>query len=230
MARTLTSCFSPEHALTRPARTMIEPHRGSPEFMVLHTLRCLGFASAQRVGAILEALAPIDVEDHLLSLATQGLVNHHPGEFGGWGVTDAGKMADAEQVLVELEQTGARDHVRAAYGDFVDLNQRALDIFGAWQLRTGGTTTSLNDHTDRAYDSRVLEQLAVLDAEARPLCARLSAHLYRFSHYRPRLASALARARSGDLDQVTDSLDSYHTVWFQLHEDLLVTLGTGREW
>jgi hypothetical protein len=28
---------------------------------------------------------------------------------------------------------------------------------------------------------------------------------------------------------VADTLDSYHTVWFQLHEDLLVTLGISRE-
>jgi hypothetical protein len=36
------------------------------------------------------------------------------------------------------------------------------------------------------------------------------------------------RAKSGALDYVTDSTASYHSVWFQLHEDLLVTLGIPR--
>jgi hypothetical protein len=43
-----------------------------------------------------------------------------------------------------------------------------------------------------------------------------------------RLTDALARARSGALDYETDSTASYHTVWFQLHEDLLATIGIPR--
>jgi hypothetical protein len=75
----------------------------------------------------------------------------------------------------------------------------------------------------------VLERLIALDADAQALCARLGAVLQRFSHHGPRLAAALARARSGELDLITDSLDSYHSVWFQLHEDLLVTLTISRD-
>jgi hypothetical protein len=32
----------------------------------------------------------------------------------------------------------------------------------------------------------------------------------------------------GALDYVADNLESYHSVWFQLHEDLLATLGIPR--
>ena len=52
--------------------------------------------------------------------------------------------------------------------------------------------------------------------------------MLRFQRYRVRLTDALARARSGALEYVTDDLASYHTVWFQLHEDLLATLGIPR--
>ena len=53
--------------------------------------------------------------------------------------------------------------------------------------------------------------------------------LMRFGLYGTRLTAALERALAGNTAYVTDTLDSYHTVWFQLHEDLLVTLGISRE-
>ena len=34
---------------------------------------------------------------------------------------------------------------------------------------------------------------------------------------------------AGDVTSVADTLDSYHSVWFQLHDDLLVTLDVSRE-
>ena len=40
---------------------------------------------------------------------------------------------------------------------------------------------------------------------------------------------ALDRIRGGDLDWFTKPMiDSYHTVWFELHENLLATLGIQR--
>ena len=47
----------------------------------------------------------------------------------------------------------------------------------------------------------------------------------RFGLYRHRLSGALARAASGRLEYVADSIASYHAVWAELHEDLLATLG-----
>ncbi|MFA9429141.1 transcriptional regulator [Egicoccus sp. AB-alg2] len=208
---------------------MIEPHPTPPDLLVLHTLRCIGFASVQRVEAALAGLTDADVEEELLSLAAQGLVTHERGEFGGWGLTDAGKAADTERIGDELDVAGGRGEVQVAYVDFLDLNPRALDLCGAWQVRGVDGSVVLNDHTDAEYDNSVLARLADLDAEAQHVCARLGARLQRFSRYGPRLARALERAGAGDVAQITDSLDSYHTVWFQLHEDLLATLGIARD-
>jgi hypothetical protein len=52
--------------------------------------------------------------------------------------------------------------------------------------------------------------------------------LPRFGRYRARLGDALVMARSGRTEYVTDDFEAYHTVWFQLHEDLLATLGIPR--
>ncbi len=208
---------------------MIEPHRSDPDLLVLHTLRCIGFASVARLESTLVGLVPVDVEGRLLSLASQGLVTHTSGAFGGWGVTDEGRVADAEWIARELGVAGAQDGIEGAYRAFLPLNRRTLDICGDWQLRRHGSGTVLNDHSDDLYDRRVLARLREVDAHAQVVCDRLAARLHRFSTYGPRLATAVQRSSQGELDQVTDSLDSYHSVWFQLHEDLLVTLALARE-
>jgi hypothetical protein len=118
--------------------------------------------------------------------------------------------------------------VAAAYERFLALNPELLDLCGAWQIRSVEGVASANDHADPAYDARVLERLTDLDRRAEVACAELFAVMLRFRRYRVRLGDALARARSGALEYVTDSTASYHAVWFQLHEDLLATLGIPR--
>ena len=62
-----------------------------------------------------------------------------------------------------------------------------------------------------------------------PVVADLAEALGRFGGYGPRLAGALAKVQGGDVDWFTKpTIDSYHTVWFELHENLLATLGIER--
>jgi hypothetical protein len=203
------------------------PHRTSTDLLVLHTLRCIGFASLGRVAAAAGLPEP-DVESELIDLAVAGLVNHEAGEFGGWGLTEAGKAVDAERIAAELDAAGTRATVAKAYDGFLVLNPELLDLCTAWQLRSVDGVAAPNDHADPAYDARVLDRLTDLDRRAEAACADLASAMLRFRRYRVRLADALARARSGALEYVTDDLASYHAVWFQLHEDLLVTLGIPR--
>jgi hypothetical protein len=61
------------------------------------------------------------------------------------------------------------------------------------------------------------------------VCGTLGSQLARFSGYGPRLATAVDKVEKGDTDWFTKPLiDSYHTVWFELHEDLLATLAIER--
>jgi len=203
------------------------PHQTSTELLVLHALRCIGFSGPARVAAA-TGLAESDAESELIDLAVAGLVTHTSGEFGGWGLTEAGRTVDAARIADELDGSGTRSAVSKAYDEFLPLNQDLLYLCTAWQMRTVDGVITPNDHTDATYDGRVLERFAEFDQRADPVCADLTGALPRFSRYRIRLSDALIRAREGALDYVADNLESYHTVWFQLHEDLLATLGIPR--
>ena len=89
-----------------------------------------------------------------------------------------------------------------------------------------------SDLLDSASEGATVNQgqsLMRIDDTAQGICDELGKRLARFQVYRVRLSDALGRALTGERDYVADNLDSYHTVWFQFHEDLLVTLGISRD-
>jgi hypothetical protein len=119
--------------------------------------------------------------------------------------------------------------VDEAYQRFLVLNPELLAVCTAWQLRPESDAQVPNDHSDPGYDAGVVERLAAVDAGVQPLIDELTGHLVRYGGYGPRLAAALGRVRAGEREWVTRPLiDSYHTVWMELHEDLLSTLGIER--
>ena len=188
------------------------PHHTGNELLVLHCLRCIGFVSHPRIVAA-AGLSESEVDERLADLVAAGLVTHDPGEFGGWGLSEAGRAADAERITEELATSGTRAAITRAYDDFLVLNPELIELCTAWLLRP---------------DPKVLDLLTDFDQRADAVLADLSSALYRFKRYRVRLADALARARAGQHDHVATDLESYHNVWFQLHEDLLATLGLPR--
>ncbi|MEW1797978.1 MULTISPECIES: transcriptional regulator [Streptomyces] len=204
-----------------------ETRTTGPGLLVLHALRCTGATGPDRL-RLVTGLDAFDVESELIDLGAAGLVTRTAGPMPGWWLTDAGRAADAERITDELESAAARAAVTAAYERFLVLNPELLDLCRAWQLRTVDGVVSANNHRDAAYDARVLDRFADLDRRAATVCAELSAALPRFGRYRARFAGALERAGSGALEYVTDSTASYHTIWAELHEDLLATLGIPR--
>jgi hypothetical protein len=203
--------------VTRPGTPGPPPHATARDLLVLHALRCIGFAGAARVSEAAGLPEP-DVESELIDLAVAGLVTHVKGEFGGWGLTGPGRAADAKRIAAELDASGARRAVTEAFDDFLFLNPLMLDLCTAWQMRP----------SDGSHDSRMLDLLIGFDRRAEAVLDELSAVLLRFRRYRVRLTTALTLAKAGELHYVVDDLASYHTVWFQLHEDLLATLGLER--
>jgi len=128
-------------------------------------------------------------------------------------------------VAAELDAAGARSHIADAYERFLSLNGEVRSLCTEWQLRDD----ALNDHADLAYDDQVIDRLVALHDRARPVCVDLAGQIERFSPYGDRLGAALDRVVGGDGEWFTQPLiDSYHTVWFELHEDLLATLGIDR--
>ena len=87
----------------------------------------------------------------------------------------------------------------------------------------------LNDHADPTYDTAVLERLTALNTQLAAVLTPLAAALERYSNYRRRFDVALERLSAGELSYFTKPVvSSYHTVWFELHEDLLATLNLNR--
>ncbi len=122
--------------------------------------------------------------------------------------------------------TPAEDVVHAAYARFGPLNRSLIQICNDWQVRTGGVP---NDHRDPVYDWSVIDRLVAHDQQSGPVVASLGRQVSRFAQYRERLRGARRHVEAEEHDWLlSPRIDSYHTVWMQLHEDLLLGLGVQR--
>ena len=203
-------------------------HPSDRALQVLHTVRLKGFADAAPVAAASGILVD-DVLAELERARDEGLVTRREGRISGWSLTPDGRARVAEQVHAELEAAGARPAVEHAYRGFLTVNKDLLGVCTDWQLRVVNGQQVTNDHGDAEYDERVVKRLREIDDAVQPLCDELGGALDRFGRYGPRLSTALTKVEAGEADWFTKPLiDSYHTVWFELHEDLLSTLGIER--
>jgi hypothetical protein len=202
----------------------------SPELLTLHAVRVSGMADAGAV-ARRTGLARDLVEDLLLDDEARGWVGRVAfADLAGWSLTDAGRAEDERRLAEELDRTGARPAVDRAHETFARLNERFLSTLTRWQIRPQPwDRLAANDHDDPVWDGRVLDELASFRRRLGPLCAELTTVLDRFAGYDDRFTAALGQAEAGRLTWVDGvGVDSCHTVWIQLHEDLLATLGLQR--
>ena len=205
-------------------------HTSDVELLVLHAVRLRGMATAAAAAARF-GLDRHEVGELLEDFAAYGWVRHD--EFagtGGWSLTAAGRAQDERRLRAELELTGATAVVQAVHAAFVPLNARFQGVVTRWQIRPlPGDPLAANDHTDVRWDDRVVEQLGAIGRRVTALDAELSSVLGRFDGYARRYAHAAAAARRGERRWVDGlEVDSCHRVWFELHEDLLATLGLER--
>lgn len=195
---------------------------------VLHTLRLRSVADLE-VLAMRTRLDPSDLLVVLDGLGDAGFVRRHDGILAGWSLTATGR-AEGERLLAEqLDAVGARTSLGHGYEQFLGLNTELLSICSDWQVVRRGGQEVVNDHSDPVYDRAVLVRLALIDRAVQPVTRRMATALDRFSTYGTRLGEARRRIESGRTEWFTKpTIDSYHTVWFELHEDLLATLGRRR--
>lgn len=133
------------------------------------------------------------------------------------------RLAD---LVAEERSTVDRDALAELYHEFDAHNCELKSVVSDWQMRDGQP----NDHSDAAYDGSVLERLTRLDEGFRPLVARIVAQAPRLAPYAQRFGNALERIQAGDTSYVARPItDSYHTVWFEFHEELIGLLGLSRE-
>jgi hypothetical protein len=120
--------------------------------------------------------------------------------------------------------------VTEGYARFERINRELLRLFTEWQMVPVGKETMPNDHSDPEYDDRIIDRLGALHERAERPLQELSALEPRLGEYMRRLDAAYDKTLAGEHDFVSGAkVDSYHTVWFELHEDLLRMLGRERE-
>lgn len=204
------------------------PHSSEPATLVLHALRLKGFADTDVVAAH-AGVALADVAGHLEKFAAGGLAVRREGRITGWSLTPQGRKHHHELMGGEVDAAACRDLVHDAYRDFLAINNDMLTVCTDWQMRTVDGEPVINDHGDAVYDKDVISRLRGVDDRVQPVCVQLAGALERFAGYGGRLTSALEKVEAGDTEWFTKPvIDSYHTVWFELHEDLLCTLGIER--
>jgi pyruvate,orthophosphate dikinase len=206
---------------SRQSPAPVVPVAGISELALLRLVGLKGRASVDILAESL-SLSSDEVVASYAPLCEERLCTNSSGILR---LTPAGR--DRVTVLLANERADAdRAAVIALYEDFCVFNAELKQIMTAWQLKSDGAP---NDHRDAHYDSAVLERLLDLHGRTGPLMQRLVHLSPRLAAYAVRLARASARIAAGDQAYVARVIvDSYHTVWFELHDDLMSLAGLTR--
>ena len=187
----------------------------TPVDELLHTLRIKGLATPEALAAVL-GLSTAEVAAGLERLAAGGLVlERAAGKRPGWAILPAGREQHAAALAAAAAPAVAL--LALVYERFLDHNAPVKALCVHWQRTT--------DDADR-FD--LLDQLAELHEGALPVLAEAGTVAGRFGRYGERLTAALALAPEDPRYVVSPLVESYHQVWFECHEDFLLTLGRDR--
>jgi pyruvate,orthophosphate dikinase len=189
--------------------------------IVLQALRMKGQAVPEALAQSL-GIAGRDVMHVLQSARSRGWVTESKQNFR---MTGAGREELRERLEVER---AALDHdaLRLIYEEFHSINPDFKRLVTDWQIRGAAP----NAHDDGAYDAAIIQRLGTIESRLAPLLASLISLVPRLSHYPRRFDHALQRVVGGEHRWLArPNMDSYHTVWFELHEDLIGLLVLTRE-
>ncbi len=140
------------------------------------------------------------------------------------------RLSPDGRVRLDELLTDERRHVDSAalsavYGDFCAVNAEFKALVTDWQLKDA----QANTHEDTEYDAAVLARLDTVHQRVTPIIAAAAAQLPRLSRYSSKLQAALDKVHVGETIWLSRPLiDSYHTVWFELHEELILAAGLTR--
>lgn len=188
---------------------------------LLQTLRFKGRAQVGLVSAA-TGMSESEVRAHLRDLVADEYVLQNSDRYL---LSPAGR-----ELLNNLlnEERQALDGIAfgEAYERFVPINSEYKRLIHAWQVRDG----SPNNHEDPGYDQDIVDRVTALHGRFETLLQTLIDQAPRLARYRQRFSTALEKVRMGDTAWLTRPLiDSHHTVWFELHEDLIGLAGHTRQ-
>ncbi len=156
-----------------------------------------------------------DVEPVVVELLGDELLRAR-GDSGRLSLTVAGGAALAAAMVSATESVGLAE-IEVVYRDVLVVNREFLTAVSAWQSASASTT-----------GEGPIDVFGALVDRIGPVLTSLSSSMPRFAGYRPRFARALGRAADRPSWLDSPAVDSVHTVWFELHEHLLATVGRSR--
>jgi len=183
----------------------------------LHVLKIKGRASVDEVAASIGTDG--DRAAQLLNefAGEELVVERTGGRRPGWMLSPTGRARHEELLAEGIDESGKEDLAKA-YEDFLALNAMVKEIASRWQ--------SVTDDAGR-FD--LVEEIHEIHEDAVAALDEAGEVAPRFGRYGDRLTEALDRVPEDPRFMVSPSVDSYHTVWFEAHEDFLLTLGRTRE-
>jgi len=199
-----------------------------PKFLLLHTLRIRGSINIQELVDGLGSDTAV-VTGYLEDLEADALIQRQDQKIGGWILTPEGRAQGELMAAASLDASGERPFVNSIYRDFLQVNEDFLSLCADWGLGeiTGQEVSNCRNESCRGGE--FVDRLIELDGAVQLICEDLGRRLLRFGDYGLRFTVALERVVAGELDWFDRSMmDSYYTVWFELQENLLATLGIER--
>jgi pyruvate, orthophosphate dikinase len=190
----------------------------------LVTLRVKGFVKAATLAEVTQE------SSEAAEAALQGLTNDGLAESTKMGVRLTPKGIAAANDQFAREHTGLDSAwIHALYERFCVENDAYKKLVTDWQMREVDGARVINDHRDADYDAGLLGDLAALHPRIVQIVQELAARLPRIAGYNSRFERALQRVQNGEIRYMTAPIiDSYHTVWFELHQELINLSGTTR--
>lgn len=185
-------------------------------FAVLYRLRLKGRAEAARIAAATGS-DTASVQQVLEDLSERGLAVHRGGRVNGWLLTPQGRRECGEEVARRRGDFDAEVLTKL-------YDERFLALNGEFKALCVQSQEAL------AHHDTVLSRLEEVHRDASQLVQQFAVRLPWFpTAYSARLEAALARFRGGDRAALVQPFtDSYHDVWMELHEELLLLLDRRR--
>jgi hypothetical protein len=182
---------------------------------VLHAVRVKGVASPEAVATATASTAEQALAELRQLEAEDFVLQRQSRRRPGWVLTEAGHERHAVW-LAAAHDPEELAQVDRAYGGFLAVNAPVKAVFARWQAAPGAERIELVDTVERLHD------------RAAPSLAEAAVAVARFGRYRDRLALAMERLDEDPGYFVGTEVDSLHTIWFECHEDFLLTLGRTR--
>lgn len=186
------------------------------EFETLHAVRIRGMARpegvAEGIGSSTDSVRLV-----LDDAVARGLAKSRTGgRVEGYMLTQDGRTRH-EQLLAEHVTAEEREGLSEAYEAFLAPNRAFKAVTTKWQTEAEGDITVVE--VDLLELHRIIGEVLSTAAAATP----------RMKFYQPRFETALAAFRGGDASALARPMSgSYHDVWMELHEDLILSLGRVR--